>query len=215
MRHLKTFENRQLQGNPVIFTTVRFGDDEPVYALYADGELIKYGDYYHDKIQDWIKGFIAGVKWGDVPTVCYEEVSTNEELIDAVCMMGNPVPEKLSDIYNSTNELFGLGKSMRMLKHLEERDADEIRILCEKDQIFDLEFNVKKLKNKTVSTYTFNISSWEPLKEFDVVRVELTNLLKVNILTPGLTEYRVYVNNKELNCSNKISKDIFRILKGK
>lgn len=36
-------------------------------ALYLDGELFRTGDYYHDKIDDWIEGFIAGLEYGEVP----------------------------------------------------------------------------------------------------------------------------------------------------
>lgn len=214
MNHLKKFENRQLQGNPVVFNRVQFGlDDEEVYALYADGELVKYGDFYHDKIEVWIDAFIQGVKWGGTNVLVYKDVCNNEELVKNICELGSLPPKNLSDIYSKTNELFGINRSIRMIKHLEERDADEVKILIKQDQIFDLTFDLNKFKNKTVSTYKFNISCWEPLREYDNVKVELTNWLKSNILTPGMTDYKIYINNKELSCSNKIVKEIFNILK--
>lgn len=32
--------------------------EDGVNAIYLDGEIVKYGDYYHDKINDWIAGYL-------------------------------------------------------------------------------------------------------------------------------------------------------------
>lgn len=36
---------------------------DSVTALYVDDRLRVQGDQYHDKISDWIKGFLAGLKF--------------------------------------------------------------------------------------------------------------------------------------------------------
>jgi hypothetical protein len=82
--------------------TVDFsGGGEGITALYIDGVLYKYGDYYHDKISDWIRGFIEGVKYG-----CNEEVE--EELIgldpenpwlEETWELAGLPPKKFEDLY--------------------------------------------------------------------------------------------------------------------
>jgi hypothetical protein len=37
-----------------------FGDG--ITALYKEGKLETWGDFYHDKIDDYIRGYIEGVK---------------------------------------------------------------------------------------------------------------------------------------------------------
>lgn len=43
-------------------TIVTYGDDG-VTVLYFDGKEVMRGDYYHDKIDEHINGFIKGVKY--------------------------------------------------------------------------------------------------------------------------------------------------------
>jgi len=81
-------------------TIVSFcGGGDGIHALYVDGELHKYGDYYHDKIEVWINGFSDGLKYAKVD--CTEKVidlPDGHELIEDTWEMGNPPPNKLSDI---------------------------------------------------------------------------------------------------------------------
>lgn len=45
------------------FTVVKFNyEGDGVTALYIDGKLHTHGDYYHNKIDEWIDGFLAGIK---------------------------------------------------------------------------------------------------------------------------------------------------------
>ena len=41
------------------------GGGEVSTALYVNGEYLFGGDYYHDKIDDYVEGFLAGVKKGE------------------------------------------------------------------------------------------------------------------------------------------------------
>lgn len=48
--------------NVIKAVIVDFGDDR-IKALYLDGKLQMQGDYYHDKIDETIVGFIDGAMW--------------------------------------------------------------------------------------------------------------------------------------------------------
>ena len=37
-------------------------ETDGVDGLYINGKLVTQGDYYHDKISDYIAGFLAGLK---------------------------------------------------------------------------------------------------------------------------------------------------------
>ena len=73
---------------------------EEVTALYVDGNLYVYGDYYHDKIDSWIEGFLGGLRHAG--TSVREKgwnVSSSGFVID-VCENGNTPPglfENLKD----------------------------------------------------------------------------------------------------------------------
>jgi len=101
MKHLKLFENA---GTEITVTTVRFESGEYVLGCYVDGELEFYGDYYHDKIQEKIEGFILGLKWlkenWAYPLTVKEEklTCTNSEINEDVCEMGGIPPKNLSEI---------------------------------------------------------------------------------------------------------------------
>jgi hypothetical protein len=48
-------------------TVVKFNPEgDGVTALYIDGKKHTHGDFYHDKIDDWIAGFIEGLKFAEV-----------------------------------------------------------------------------------------------------------------------------------------------------
>lgn len=46
---------------------VKFNPEgDGVTAVYIDGKLHTHGDYYHDKIDNWVEGFIDGLKFAEV-----------------------------------------------------------------------------------------------------------------------------------------------------
>ncbi len=77
------------------------GGGDGITALYLDGVLHTYGDYYHNKIDDTIGGFLDGVKYvlGD-DNVIEVSISLHDEhpLIKDTWDNGNPPPDNLSDI---------------------------------------------------------------------------------------------------------------------
>ena len=77
------------------------GDGDGITALYLDGLLHTYGDYYHDKISEQISGFLDGVKYvlGD-DNVIESSINLHEKhpLIEDTWDVGNPPPNNLSDI---------------------------------------------------------------------------------------------------------------------
>lgn len=83
------------------FTIVTFtGDEETVQALYIDGELHEYGDWYHNKIDVKISSFIDGVRYTGA-LVEEEKIQCNDrELIEETTELGNQPPHLLADITN-------------------------------------------------------------------------------------------------------------------
>ena len=49
------------------------GGEDGTNSLWRGEELIVQGDYYHDKINDYIDGFLDGLKWCDI-TYDFEEI---------------------------------------------------------------------------------------------------------------------------------------------
>jgi hypothetical protein len=94
MKHLKTFESKSSHE----FTIVTFELGEYVKALYIDGVLEFYGDYYHNKITEKISAFIEGVKWAGVSVDVKKINCTDEEINEEVCDMGGIPPKNLEDI---------------------------------------------------------------------------------------------------------------------
>ena len=71
-------------------------EGDGVTALYVDGALYKYGDYYHDKIDFWVEGFIDGVcQVKRVFQVKYWELPGVSKLSKKVCEVGHSPPELL------------------------------------------------------------------------------------------------------------------------
>lgn len=105
MRHLKLFENTS---DVVKVTIVDFtGGGDGVHACYVDGILELYGDYYHDKIEDTIKGFVLGLKWikknyvYPLTTEVERFTCGNEQMIEDISEMGNTPPKNLKDVYEA------------------------------------------------------------------------------------------------------------------
>lgn len=71
-------------------------ESDGVTALYIDGKLHTHGDYYHDKIDDWINGFIEGLKYaGQQVTVASDQIP--EEKCIPICQEGREPPAKWPD----------------------------------------------------------------------------------------------------------------------
>lgn len=94
MKYLKTYESVGTHK----FTIVHFPEGEGVHAIYVNGKLEKYGDYYHDKIQDWIKGFLDGARWAGINFEETKVTCNDPELNDGICDNGDSPPKYLSDI---------------------------------------------------------------------------------------------------------------------
>ncbi len=105
MRHLKLFENTSDVVKVVIVDFTGGGDG--VHACYVDGILELYGDYYHDKIEDTIKGFVLGLKWikknyvYPLTTEVERFTCGNEQMIEDISEMGNTPPKNLKDVYEA------------------------------------------------------------------------------------------------------------------
>lgn len=102
MKHIKLFEKLD---NEIVVTVVDFtGGADGVYACYVDGDLEFYGDPYHDKIEDKIKGFILGLKWVKenwvYPLKVKEESlkCTDQNMIEEISDNGGIPPKKLKDV---------------------------------------------------------------------------------------------------------------------
>lgn len=77
------------------------GGGDGITALYIDGKLHFYGDYYHNKINEKIEGFIDGVSYvlgSDRVDDNFIELHENHPLIEDTWDYGNPPPSNLSDI---------------------------------------------------------------------------------------------------------------------
>ena len=79
---------------------IEFGPEtDSVIALYIDGELFEWGDWYHDKIGTWIDGFLAGLRFTDT----YFELDSlslpiDNEIAGDIVKLGDSPPEKWSDL---------------------------------------------------------------------------------------------------------------------
>lgn len=85
---------------------VDFEYSESVTALYISDKLYKYGDYYHDKIKDFIKGFLMGITYAGIDfelsnITIKEDNPWSAELVD----LGGSPPEDFNDIYNKQPSL--------------------------------------------------------------------------------------------------------------
>ncbi len=84
--------------NSYKFTTVDFtGGGDGVYALYINDKLYRYGDYYHDKIEIWIKSFIEGAIWAGLSIKHEEIICKDSDLNRDISENGNFPPENLED----------------------------------------------------------------------------------------------------------------------
>lgn len=83
-------------------TTVNFcGNGDGITAIYIDGDLFKYGDYYHDKIDEYITGFVDGLKYingEDVINLNFIKLHDNHPLVYSTWELAEEPPKKLENI---------------------------------------------------------------------------------------------------------------------
>ena len=61
----------------------KLGDDGDQMAIAIDGNVVYFGDYYHEKAQQHIEGIIEGIKWcGNTVKVEYEDIDDTHPLFD-------------------------------------------------------------------------------------------------------------------------------------
>lgn len=71
---------------------------DPVKAIYIDDILYKYGDEYHNKISDFIKGFVDGLNISKIQYTINSIDCDDDKWINECCEIGNPPPTNLSDL---------------------------------------------------------------------------------------------------------------------
>jgi hypothetical protein len=87
------------------FTIVVFNwEGDGVTALYVNGKYHIHGDYYHNKIGDWIDGFLAGLKFAK------QEFSQETWYVDAgdckpIWELGRVPPKKWPNKYTKVAKL--------------------------------------------------------------------------------------------------------------
>jgi hypothetical protein len=80
-------------------TTVDFTNGgDGVHALYINGQMFKYGDDYHDKIEIWIKAFIEGIKWSGVDVIEDTIECKDEEMCNSISGDGDFPPKNIVDV---------------------------------------------------------------------------------------------------------------------
>ena len=94
MKYLKLFENTKLSK----FTIVTFEHGEYVKSLYIDGKLHIYGDYYHNKIDELINGFIDGAKWAGTNIEVDKITCKNRKISEDVCENGGIPPKYIQEL---------------------------------------------------------------------------------------------------------------------
>mgnify|MGYP001495165416 CR=1 FL=1 len=222
MKHLKLFESNTntIKISVVTFPAPGLGE---VVACYPDEILEFYGDYYHNKIDDRIEGFIIGLAYVKKSYIMNLKVEVeyleciDDNLNERVSELADSPPKSLKEIrYKVTkvhkiNELLGIGNTLRRMKFEDEIEAEEIEHLINKSKISDLEYSEKKVKEEFIKIFSFNIESHRSQVDHEKIRVEFSNWLHP-IKTPGLTDYNVFYNNKMLSVSRKKAKEIYKKL---
>lgn len=219
MKHLKLFESNN---NEVKVSIVTFpGGDGEVKACYVDGQLEFYGDYYHDKIDEKVEGFILGLKYIKKSYIYNLVVEvekldcSDHDMNERISELGDVPPKELNQVTFEVNEeLLGIGKTIRRFRYEHEIDAEELEYLIDKNKIFDLKYSEKKVKEEFIKIFSFKIDSHRSYVDFEEVRVEFSNWLHP-IKTPGLTDYNIYYNDKMMNVSRRKAKEIYNKLKNK
>jgi hypothetical protein len=72
-----------------------------VTAMYIDGKLHTYGDYYHNKIDFWVMGFLDGLIYSKkqfIKTIHEIEYEDNDELVEQIVELGMIPPKLLTAV---------------------------------------------------------------------------------------------------------------------
>src|ERR1035437_2386614 len=101
MKYLKQFN----ESAETLLTTVTFESGEEVAALYIDGLLYKYGDYYHDKIRVCISAFKDVLEWSGKKFIDNKIECKNDKINEYVCELGGIPPNNLGDINEISKEV--------------------------------------------------------------------------------------------------------------
>ncbi len=97
MKYISYFENKSNIKLTIVDLT---GNGDGIHALYINGKLHHYGDYYHDKIEIWIKGFIDGLKYIN-PNIVEEKlkIDNNNEWVYKTSKLADSPPDNLDDLF--------------------------------------------------------------------------------------------------------------------
>lgn len=71
---------------------------ETTTALYINGKLYKYGDYYHDKIEIYAEAFIEGLKYAGCDVKDEDVNCNNDEVNYRMVDLADYPPENFSDL---------------------------------------------------------------------------------------------------------------------
>lgn len=209
MKYIKQFESvegRPITGSPIEVTYVDFSmGGDGCKALYINGKLHKYGDDYHDKIDNYIGAFVDGLKWAGVNMVYKKVYSKSNYWYQETTNNGNPPPGYLEDSDEEINELLGVGNIVRNLANVDEFDGHDVHQYL-LDDFSSPKFTYEEKRGKTgelIKSYSFEM-------EDKLVKAELSTWFKIR--TPGSTEYHLFMDGKKLSCSRRLCKIIFNII---
>lgn len=76
------------------------GGGDGIYALYINSILHKYGDYYHDKIEEWFGGFKDGLEYLNI-NFEYESIKlpNDNRWIEETWDLGGVPPKNIDDLW--------------------------------------------------------------------------------------------------------------------
>lgn len=91
---------RRYQVDPDIDWVKISPETDGVDGLYIDCKLVTQGDYYHDKISDYIAGFLAGLKYSGVWSGKYRlrELNHEHETATNIVELGERLPDLILDL---------------------------------------------------------------------------------------------------------------------
>lgn len=97
MKHLRKYNESETSAYRI--TIVDFsGGGDGITALYVNGNLESYGDYYHNKIDEWIDGFVEGVKFTGAYVEVESETCEDDDTIERISSNGETPPKSIHDV---------------------------------------------------------------------------------------------------------------------
>ena len=78
-------------------------EGDGITALYINGRLFTHGDHYHNKIDNWISGFLQGLRFAKDEGWCVTILESSyytedEKLVEDICEMGGALPDNINEI---------------------------------------------------------------------------------------------------------------------